>query len=108
SVVPPLVMAEVVVTSHAVSASSILVPEAETKTASPIHPFIFHDSSFAGTIKPDVAGSSHLPRKELSIRSREINFENLLEVFIPHRNVPNDNLLDDHDISQEFIDHLAP
>ncbi|GKC29051.1 hypothetical protein Tco_1036345, partial [Tanacetum coccineum] len=57
---------------------------------------------------PDVAGPSHLPRKELSMGSREINSETFHEVFVPQWNVPNDTLLDDHDISQEFIDHLDP
>ncbi|GJX37282.1 hypothetical protein Tco_0250585 [Tanacetum coccineum] len=60
------------------------------------------------TIKPDVAGPCHLPENKLSIGSREINSETLHEVFVPQWNVPNDTLLDDHDISQEFIDHLAP
>ncbi|GJY99190.1 hypothetical protein Tco_0516620 [Tanacetum coccineum] len=108
SVVPPPVMTEVVVTSHVFSASSILVPETETKTASLVRPYIFYNSSSAGTIKLDVAGSSHLPEKELLMGSREINSENIHEVFLSHWNVPNDTLLDDHDISQELIDHLAP
>ncbi|GKE39907.1 hypothetical protein Tco_1463312, partial [Tanacetum coccineum] len=106
--VPPPVMTEAVVTSYAVSASSIPVPKTETKIASPICPSIFHNSSFAGTIKSNVAGSSHLPRKALLMGSREINSENLHEVFIPHWNVPNNTLLDDHKISWEFYDHMAP
>ncbi|GJV72590.1 hypothetical protein Tco_1492585 [Tanacetum coccineum] len=40
--------------------------------------------------------------------SRDINSETLHEVFVPQWNVSNDTLLDDHDISQEFIDYLAP
>ncbi|GKB02696.1 hypothetical protein Tco_0830785, partial [Tanacetum coccineum] len=97
-----------VVTSHVVRAPSIPVPETETKTTFPVRPSIFHDSSSAGTIRLDVAGPSHLPGKELLLGSREINSENLHEVFVLHWNVHNDTLLDDHDISQEFIDHLAP
>nr|GEU54387.1 transposase (putative), gypsy type [Tanacetum cinerariifolium] len=78
--IPPPVMAKDVVNSHAISASSILVLKTKTKTASLVRPFIFHDSSSVGTIRPDVEGSSHLPRKELSVGSREINFENLHEI----------------------------
>ncbi|GJX92162.1 hypothetical protein Tco_0345488 [Tanacetum coccineum] len=40
--------------------------------------------------------------------SREVDSEALHEIFIPRWNVPNDTLLDEHDISREFIDHLAP
>ncbi|GKF11677.1 hypothetical protein Tco_0049603, partial [Tanacetum coccineum] len=69
---------------------------------------IFHDSSSAGTIKPDVAGSSHITRKELSMGSRDINSETLHEVFVSQWNISNDTLLHDHDVSREFIDHLAP
>nr|GFD04028.1 hypothetical protein [Tanacetum cinerariifolium] len=71
-----------VVTSHAVSASFILVPEMKTKTASLVCHFIFHDSSSAGTMRLDVAGSSHLPGKELSMGSQEINSENLHEFYV--------------------------
>nr|GEY37520.1 hypothetical protein [Tanacetum cinerariifolium] len=75
SAIPPLVMIEAVVTSHVVSASFILVPETKTKTASLVCHFIFHDSSSAGTMRLDVAGSSHLPGKELSMGfpSRSLN-----------------------------------
>ncbi|GKG58232.1 hypothetical protein Tco_0592011, partial [Tanacetum coccineum] len=59
-------------------------------------------------MKPNGAGPSHVPRKELSMGSWEINSETLHEVFVPQSNVPNDTLLDDHDVSWEFVDHLAP
>ncbi|GJR43653.1 hypothetical protein Tco_1311756 [Tanacetum coccineum] len=40
--------------------------------------------------------------------SRELNTETLHQVFVPQWNVLNDSLLDDSDVSREFIDHLAP
>nr|GEW70018.1 hypothetical protein [Tanacetum cinerariifolium] len=61
----------------------------------------------ADTIKPDAAGPSHPSGKEFSLESREVDSENLHEVFVLHWNVPNDALLDDFDTSREFIDHLA-
>nr|GEW73040.1 hypothetical protein [Tanacetum cinerariifolium] len=78
--VPPPVMTEALVTSHAVSASSILVPEMKTKTASLVLPSIFHDSCSAVNIRPDVVGSSYLLGKERSMGSWEINSKNLHEV----------------------------
>nr|GEU72702.1 transposase (putative), gypsy type [Tanacetum cinerariifolium] len=51
------------------------------------------------SVPPDVVGPSHLPGQELLMGSREINSESLHEVFVPRWNVPNDTLLDDHDIS---------
>nr|GFA87358.1 hypothetical protein [Tanacetum cinerariifolium] len=59
-------------------------------------------------IRPDDAGPSHLPWKELSMGSREVDFKNLHDIFVSHWNIPNDTLLDDLDTSREFIDHLAP
>ncbi|GKB62627.1 hypothetical protein Tco_0918813 [Tanacetum coccineum] len=64
--------------------------------------------SSAGTVKPDVMGSSHLLGKELSMGYQEVDSENLYEVFILRWNMPNDALLDDLDTFKEFIDHLAP
>ncbi|GKB24366.1 hypothetical protein Tco_0863767 [Tanacetum coccineum] len=40
--------------------------------------------SSGDTIKPDAAGPSHPPGKELSLGSREVDYENHHEVFIPH------------------------
>ncbi|GJZ48602.1 hypothetical protein Tco_0602434 [Tanacetum coccineum] len=37
-----------------------------------------------------------------------VGLEALHKIFVPRWNVPNDTLLDEHDISHEFIDHLAP
>nr|GEV32010.1 reverse transcriptase domain-containing protein [Tanacetum cinerariifolium] len=72
-----------------------------------VQQFIFQESTSADTIKPNVAGPSYPPGKELSFGSREVDYENLYEVFVPHWNVPNDALLDDFNTSREFIDHLA-
>ncbi|GKB79767.1 hypothetical protein Tco_0946662 [Tanacetum coccineum] len=107
-VVPLPVMTEAVITTSIASAPSLPVPEAAPKITPQVQHSIFHDSGSAGTIKPDVAGPSYLPRKELSMESREINSETLHDVFVPQWNVPNDTLLDDHDVSQEFINHLTP
>nr|GFA60695.1 hypothetical protein [Tanacetum cinerariifolium] len=59
-------------------------------------------------IEPDNAGPSHLPGKELSMGSQEVDSKNLHDVIVPHWNIPNDALLDDLDTSREFIDHLDP
>ncbi|GJS70026.1 hypothetical protein Tco_0702867 [Tanacetum coccineum] len=48
------------------------------------------------------------PGKELSLGSREVDSATLRDIFVPRWSVPNDTLLDDHDTSREFIDHLAP
>ncbi|GKE29527.1 hypothetical protein Tco_1444911, partial [Tanacetum coccineum] len=80
SVVVPLVMTEAVVTSHAVN----LPP----------------------TVKAVTAGPSYFA-KHLSIGSRGLNFKTLHQVFVLQWNVLNDSLLDDYDVSYEFVDHLA-
>ncbi|GJU82587.1 hypothetical protein Tco_1284952 [Tanacetum coccineum] len=107
AVVPP-VMTEAVITTHVASIPSATAPESGTKVITPVHASMFHDSESTGTVRPDVAGSSHLPGKELSMRSREVDSESLHEVFVPRWNIPNDSLLDNLDASREFIDHLAP
>ncbi|GJY75975.1 gypsy type transposase [Tanacetum coccineum] len=38
----------------------------------------------------------------------KLNAETLYQVFVPQWNVLNDSLLDDSDVSREFVDHLAP
>ncbi|GKD50908.1 hypothetical protein Tco_1279884 [Tanacetum coccineum] len=107
SVAPP-VMAEATVIASIVSASSVPPSGTAEKVVSPARPSIFLDSSSTDTIKPDAAGPSHLSRKELSMRSREVSSELQDETFVPRWNVPIDTLLDDHDIYRKFIDHLAP
>nr|GEU75866.1 transposase (putative), gypsy type [Tanacetum cinerariifolium] len=82
--------------------------EPGTKVVTPVHASMFQDSNSIGTMRPDVAGPSHAPEKELSVGSREVNSENLHEVYVPPWSIPNDSLLDSLDASQEFIDHLAP
>ncbi|GJU32860.1 hypothetical protein Tco_1176449 [Tanacetum coccineum] len=104
-VVPP-VMTEVVVTSHAVNAPS--VPETGTKVTSLVHASMFHDSDSMKTVKADDAGPFYFAKQDLSMGSRELNAETLHQVFVPQWNVLNDPLLDDYDVSREFVDHLAP
>ncbi|GJY14353.1 hypothetical protein Tco_0384775 [Tanacetum coccineum] len=108
SAVPPSVITEAVVTFTTTGIPSVSIPETSAKINSPIHASMFHDSGSVGTVKPDVAGPSHLPGKELSMGSREVDYENLHEIFVPHWNISNDTLLDDLGTSREFIDHLAP
>ncbi|GJR24697.1 hypothetical protein Tco_0973224 [Tanacetum coccineum] len=107
SVAPPPVMTETTITTNIASIPSVLAPETGTKVISLVHASMFHDSESTGTVRPDAAGSSHVPRKVLSMGSREINSETLHEVFVPQWNVSNELLLDDHDASREFIDRLA-
>ncbi|GKE54917.1 hypothetical protein Tco_1490073, partial [Tanacetum coccineum] len=83
AVVPP-VMTEAVITSYAVNAPSVLVLESGTKIPSPVHASMFHDSDSTKKVKVDTA------------------------VFVLQWNVLNDSLLDDYDVSREFVDHLAP
>ncbi|GKB67289.1 hypothetical protein Tco_0928701 [Tanacetum coccineum] len=108
SVTPPPVMTEAVITTNVASIPSAPAPEAGTKVVTPVHALMFHDSDSTRTVKMSAAGSSHVPGKELSMGSQDVNSETLHEVFIPQWNVSNDTLLDDHDVSHEFIDHLAP
>ncbi|GKG11080.1 hypothetical protein Tco_0342480, partial [Tanacetum coccineum] len=82
AVVPP-VMTEAVTTTHVATIPSVMAPEFGTKAAAPVHASMFHDSESTGTARPDVAGSFHPPVKELSIGSREVDFESLHEIFVP-------------------------
>ncbi|GJX35720.1 hypothetical protein Tco_0247277 [Tanacetum coccineum] len=102
----PLVMTKAVTTSRAVNAPS--VSESSTKVPTPVHASMFHDSDSTETVKVDTAGPSYSARQDLSLGSRELNSETLLQVFVPQWNVLNDSLLDNHDVSREFVDHLAP
>ncbi|GJR60241.1 hypothetical protein Tco_1502403 [Tanacetum coccineum] len=107
AVIPP-VMTEAVIATHVASIPSALAPEPSTKVVTPVHASMFHDSDSMGTVRPDVAGSSHTLGKELSMGSQEVDSESLHEVFVPRWNIPNGSLLDDLGASREFIDHLAP
>ncbi|GKB11286.1 hypothetical protein Tco_0845209 [Tanacetum coccineum] len=108
SAVVPLVMTEVVITSHAVNAPSIPVPKSDTKIPSPVHASMFHDSDSTKMVKAYTTGPSYFAIQDLSMGSRELNSETLHQVFVPQWNVLNDSLLDDYDVSREFVDHLAP
>ncbi|GKB43921.1 hypothetical protein Tco_0888863 [Tanacetum coccineum] len=108
SVAPPPVMTEAVITTNVAIIPFVLTPETDTKVISPFHASMFHDSDSTGIVRSDAAGSSHIPGNKLSIRSRDINFETLREVFVSQWNISNNTLLDDHDGSRKFIDNLAP
>nr|GEX27497.1 hypothetical protein [Tanacetum cinerariifolium] len=101
SAVVPSVMTEAVITIHVASILSAPALEPSTKVITPVHAFMFHDSDSA-------AGTSHVPKKELSMGSREVDFESLYDVFVSRWKIPHDALLDNLDTSREFIDHLAP
>ncbi|GKF51577.1 hypothetical protein Tco_0148044, partial [Tanacetum coccineum] len=81
SVVPPPLITEAVITAGIPSAP---VLEISAKLNTFVHASMFDDSDFVGMVKPNVAGPSHLPGKELSLGSREVDSEHLHEVFIPH------------------------
>ncbi|GJV85322.1 hypothetical protein Tco_1525220 [Tanacetum coccineum] len=70
TVVPP-VMTEAAVTTHVASIPSALAPEPSTKVVTSVHASMFHDSDSTGMVRPDAAGSSHVPRKDLLIGSWE-------------------------------------
>nr|GEV60251.1 transposase (putative), gypsy type [Tanacetum cinerariifolium] len=106
--VPLPVITEAMITAATAGIHSDPIPETSAKVNTPVHVSMFYDLDFVGTEKPDVAGPSHLFGKELSLGSREVKSEHLHEVFIPHWNISNDALLNDLDISREFVDHLAP
>nr|GEU58583.1 hypothetical protein [Tanacetum cinerariifolium] len=72
SVVLPLVMTEAMVTSHAVNAPSVSVLETGTKTNSPVHASMFHDSDSTKTVKADVAVPFYSAKQDLSMGSREL------------------------------------
>ncbi|GJV91253.1 hypothetical protein Tco_1539066 [Tanacetum coccineum] len=105
---PPPVMTEAVITTNVAIIPFVLAPETGTKVIFLVHASIFHDSDSTGIVRSDAAGSSHIPGKELSMGSRDINFETLREIFVSQWNISIYTLLDDHDGSRKFIDHLAP
>ncbi|GJU76931.1 hypothetical protein Tco_1274001 [Tanacetum coccineum] len=94
--------------TEAAGVSSHLFPKTVVDTSSRFGPDLFLDSDSADTERPVTASTTQRPGKELSMGSREVDSEALHETFVPRWNVPNDTLLDEHDISREFIDHLAP
>nr|GEX53049.1 hypothetical protein [Tanacetum cinerariifolium] len=108
SVVPFLVITDAVITTAIVGIPSAPILETSTKVNTLLHAFMFHDSKSMMMMKLYVAGPSHLLVKVLSFGSREVDSEHLHEVFISCWNISNDALLDDLDISGEFVNHLAP
>nr|GEW98095.1 hypothetical protein [Tanacetum cinerariifolium] len=84
--------------------SSAVIPP----VTSLVYASLFHDSNSTETVKADVTGPFYSARQYLSMSSQELDAETMHQVFVPQRNVLNDSLLDDYDVSQEFVDHLAP
>ncbi|GJU84706.1 hypothetical protein Tco_1292252 [Tanacetum coccineum] len=82
SAAPPPVITEAMITSATAGIPSAPVPETSAKVNTPVHASMFHDSDSVGTVKPDVAGPSHLPGKELSLGSREFGISSLLHQVI--------------------------
>nr|GFA82354.1 hypothetical protein [Tanacetum cinerariifolium] len=81
----PLVMTEVVVTSHAVDIPP--VSEMGVKVTSHVRASLFQDSDSTETVKDDIAGPSYFARKDLSMGSRELNSETLHQslMWVPPR-----------------------
>ncbi|GJX50719.1 hypothetical protein Tco_0277564 [Tanacetum coccineum] len=75
SAIVPLVMTEAVVTSYAVNAPSVPVSKTGTKTTSPVHASMFHDSDSTKIVKADAASPSYSAKQDLSMGSRELNAE---------------------------------
>ncbi|GKC94195.1 hypothetical protein Tco_1159637, partial [Tanacetum coccineum] len=82
SVVPLPVKTEAVITTSIANVLLVPVPRVADKVTPQVQQSIFHESSSVDTIRPDDAGPSHLPGKELSIGSWEVDYENLHDVFI--------------------------
>nr|GEZ09017.1 hypothetical protein [Tanacetum cinerariifolium] len=94
--------------SHHSSTHASDAEEMGVKVTSPVHASLFQDFDSTKTVKANTAEPSYSANQDLSMGSRELNSETLRQVFVPQRNVLNDSLLDDYDVSYEFIDHLAP
>nr|GFA93212.1 hypothetical protein [Tanacetum cinerariifolium] len=84
SSVPPPVTTEAAITACVANVPPVLVPRVADIVTPPVQQSIFHASSFADTIRPDDEGPSYLPGKDLSMGSREVDSENLHDVFVPH------------------------
>nr|GEW74885.1 hypothetical protein [Tanacetum cinerariifolium] len=82
SVAPPPVMIKAVISTNVASIPSVPAPKTDTKVISLVHAFMFHDSDSTRAVRPDAVGSSHIPRKELSMGSWDINSETLHKVFV--------------------------
>nr|GEV40991.1 hypothetical protein [Tanacetum cinerariifolium] len=80
SAIPLSLITEAVITTATVGIPFAPIPKTSDKVNIPVHASMFHDLDFVRTVKPDVAGPSHLPRKELSFGSREVDSEHLHEI----------------------------
>ncbi|GKE00480.1 hypothetical protein Tco_1388463, partial [Tanacetum coccineum] len=73
---------------------------------------IFRDSVSSSIVEVDVAGPSQPVGAELSAGifyvSQDMDSDTLRQIYIPKWNVINDSVLDDPEICQGMIDHLAP
>nr|GEV46203.1 hypothetical protein [Tanacetum cinerariifolium] len=77
AVVPPMIT-ETVVTSHAVNIP--LVSKMGVKVTSLVRASLFQDSDSTKTMKADIAGPSYSAKQDLSMGSRELNFETLHQI----------------------------
>ncbi|GKA36119.1 hypothetical protein Tco_0722610 [Tanacetum coccineum] len=75
SAAPLLVMTKAMISTSIASVPFIPFPEAAAKITSQVQHSIFNDSSFAGNMKPNITGPSHLHGKKLLMGSWEINFD---------------------------------
>ncbi|GJU09972.1 hypothetical protein Tco_1132368 [Tanacetum coccineum] len=80
SAVPPPVTTEAVITTSDAHVSPVPVPRVANKVIPQVQQSIFHESTSADAIKPDVTDPSHPLGKDLSLGSREVDFENLHEI----------------------------
>nr|GEX29169.1 hypothetical protein [Tanacetum cinerariifolium] len=64
AVVPPVVT-EAVITTHISSIPFVPASKPSNKVITLVHASMFHDSESTRTMRPDVAGSSHVPGKDL-------------------------------------------
>ncbi|GJX28593.1 hypothetical protein Tco_0236672 [Tanacetum coccineum] len=86
------------------NSETLVPPEVESIPRSVDPPIMIE-----AVVTTEAAGvSSHLFPKTVVDTSSRVGLEALHETFVPRWNVPNDTLLDEHDIYREFIDHLAP
>nr|GEU82198.1 hypothetical protein [Tanacetum cinerariifolium] len=82
SIIPLPVITEAVITTATAGIPSAPIPETSAKVNTPVYDSMFHDSDSVRTMKPYVASPLHLPRKELSFGSREVDYEHIHEVRI--------------------------
>ncbi|GJT89758.1 putative reverse transcriptase domain-containing protein [Tanacetum coccineum] len=113
SAVPDPAILTTAVATMVVADTSALVPRAgHGFGAGQARPSIFRDSISTTIVEADIAGPSQLVGTELSANSfyvsQEIDSEALRKIYIPKWNVINGSSLDDPEICQGMIDHLAP